>query len=727
MHRFLPARHAAWLGLTALAAGAQAQPPAGAPTPAVAASGPALQAPAVLPAPPSAPEAAPTASSAPLALQPVHVTARRNPDASTLTQPDLATARAGVALTPGGAGVVDAASYAGGRVATLADALGYAAGVSVQPRFGAEEARLSIRGSGLQRTFHGRGLKLMQDGVPLNLADGSFDFQAIEPLSARYVEVWRGANALQYGAATLGGAVNFVSPNGLNGDALRARLEGGPFGYRRGLLSQAGVHGRLDEYLAVSGFAQDGFREHARQESLRGFANLGWQLAPDLETRFYLGHVRSRSELPGSLTRAQLEDDPEHANAGNVALDQRRDIDWTRLSNKTVWRDGATQLEAFAYLADKRLHHPIFQVIDQDSTDFGGELRWVDERPLAGRRNRLVLGLAASEGRTDEERHENVAGDSGARTNASRQTARNLEAYAELQHELAPGVWAVGGLQGLRSTRKLEDRLRSGTPPVDEGFSVRYTGASPKLGLRVELTPQSQLFANVSRSLEPPSFGELAGGLRPVLNDAQRGTTVELGARGTRGGLGWDVALYDTRLRDELLQIDPPGATGASATVNAPHTRHRGLELGLAGEHGLGEAAGRFEWRAAGLWNDFRFDGDPTHGDARLPGLPRAALRAQAGWRAPGGTLIALQAEGASGYAVDFARSWFAKRYAIWGLRASGALGDGLSWFVDGRNLSDRRYAATTGVVRDARGADVAQFLPGDGRAVFAGLDWRLR
>jgi len=230
---------------------------------------------------------------------------------------------------------------------------------------------VSIRGSGLQRTFHGRGLKLMQDGVPLNLADGSFDFQAIEPLSARYVEVWRGANALQYGAATLGGAINFVSPNGYNGEPLRARGEAGSFGYRRALLSQAGVHEHFDEYLSASGFAQDGFRDHARQETLRGFANLGWQLAPDVETRFYLGHVHSRSELPGSLTRAQLDEHPEQANPGNVALDQRRDIDWTRLSNKTVRRDGATQLEAFVYFADKRLHHPIFQVIDQDSRDVG--------------------------------------------------------------------------------------------------------------------------------------------------------------------------------------------------------------------------------------------------------------------------------------------------------------------------------------------------------------------
>src|SRR5262249_26536128 len=92
-------------------------------------------------------------------------------DDPSLTLPNLNTARQCAALTPGGAGVVDGDSYREGRVSTLNDALGYAAGVFSASRFGAEEARLSIRGSGLQRTFHLRGVKLMQDGVPLNLAD----------------------------------------------------------------------------------------------------------------------------------------------------------------------------------------------------------------------------------------------------------------------------------------------------------------------------------------------------------------------------------------------------------------------------------------------------------------------------------------------------------------------------------------------------------------------------
>ena len=41
------------------------------------------------------------------------------------------------------------------------------------------------------------------------------------------------------------------------------------------------------------------------------------------------------------------------------------------------------------------------------------------------------------------------------------------------------------------------------------------------------------------------------------------------------------------------------------------------------------------------------------------------------------------------------------------------------------RIVADRSYAATTGVVADARGLDAAQFLPGDSRAIYAGLSWK--
>lgn len=52
-------------------------------------------------------------------------------------------------------------------------------------------------------------------------------------------------------------------------------------------------------------------------------------------------------------------------------------------------------------------------------------------------------------------------------------------------------------------------------------------------------------------------------------------------------------------------------------------------------------------------------------------------------------------------------------------------LSGGWGWFVEGRNLTDRRYAATTAVQANGRGLDGAYYFPGDARSVYAGLTWR--
>src|SRR3546814_10001572 len=71
--------------------------------------------------------------------------------------------------------------------------LAFSPGVFAQGRYG-EEARLSIRGSGIGRGFHLRGVTLLIDSAPVNTADGSGDFQEIDPLMLSHLEVYRGAN-----------------------------------------------------------------------------------------------------------------------------------------------------------------------------------------------------------------------------------------------------------------------------------------------------------------------------------------------------------------------------------------------------------------------------------------------------------------------------------------------------------------------------------------------------
>ena len=671
------------------------------------------------PSPPQ-PEDVETAQKAeePRATYEDEITVRESPS---LTMPSPAVRSQELLEIPGGTQLIDAEEIKRGRVSTLKDALDFSPGVMVQPRFGAEEARLSIRGSGLQRTFHGRGLKLLQDGVPLNLADGSFDFQAVEPLSARYVEVLRGSQGLGLGASTLGGAINYVSLNGHETGPAQARLEGGTFGYLRGQASAGGVRDGFDYLASLTHFSQDGFRDHAAQNTQRLFSNFGFRSRPDRETRFYLTAVRTDSELPGSLTQAQLESDPRQAARNNILLDQKRDFDLVRLANRTSFRLGAGRLDIGAFWSYKHLDHPIFQVIDQRSNDLGVDLRWEREADLGGRRNRLTLGFSPSYGLLDDKRFVNFAGRRGNPTARGETESLNFDLWAEDRFQVRPRLALVAGVQGSRAGRDFSDEFLADGDQTD---SQSFEGLSPKLGLFYELSPRVSLFGNLSRSFEAPSFGELVnvGGNGLLQLDAQTATTLDLGTRGTAGPATWDLVLYYARVDDELLSLND-AVGNPLGTRNADRTLHSGMEAGLALRHRM--AGGDLLLRQVYTWSRFRFDGDPVYGDNQLAGLPEHFVRTE------------LLYERAGFYAgpnvewvpdkvpVDHANTLFADPYTLLGLKLGYRSTSGWAAFLEGKNLTDEVYAPTTGVIADARGRDSAQFLPGDGVSVFGGLEYR--
>jgi iron complex outermembrane receptor protein len=655
-------------------------------------------------------------------LPEVTVRAIRDADLA-LTQPSMEAARVRASRSAGAASIVDAEDYRKSTATTPADTFAFAPGVFAQSRIpGAEESRLSIRGSGLQRTFHGRGLRVLQDGVPLNLADGSFDFQAMEPMAARYIEVYRGANASHLGSTSLGGAVNYVSPSGYDAAPLLLRGETGSFAYLRGQLAAGGVRDDVDYYVSLSHFSQDGYQRQSVQSNQRLSANVGYRIGGGLETRFYLLSAQTDSELPGNLNKTQLLTTPRSANAANVAGNYHRDFRLTRISNKTAWVKDGQRLEIGAFYSNKSLWHPIFQVLDIDSNDYGLNLQYGRDGQLGGRRNVLIAGFSVVRGVARDDRYANVTGRQGVRTGESEQTALSLDIFIENRHYLTPQLAVVAGAQAARSSRKYEDRFLTNG---DNSFSTIYEQVSPRAGLLYELRPGVQVFGNLSRSFEPPSFGELAGGPGISQVRKQSAWTAELGTRGTLAETRWDAAVYRASVRDELLALND--SSGAPlGTVNAPETLHQGVESGL-------EWKPLKSWglRAAYLLNDFRFRSHPVYGDNRLPGLPRQFLRLEALYAMPGGVYAGPNLEWSpQRYAVDMANTLFADSYAVWGLRVGQRGAKGVSWFIDARNLGDKRYAATTGVIADARspgagGQNAAQFNPGLGRSLFLGVEWK--
>jgi iron complex outermembrane receptor protein len=633
-------------------------------------------------------------------------------------------ARQDIQQTPGGVAVVAAEDYKNNSVAnTIKDVLGYVPGVFAQPKWG-DDTRLSIRGSSLSRNFHLRGVQLYMDGIPINTSDGYGDFQEIDPTAYKYVEVFKGANALQFGANSLGGAINFVTPTGRDANVNSAGIDMGSFGYRRFQGSVGGASGPWDAFFTASNQSAEGFRDHSYGHSTRASGNIGYQFSPDFETRFYINANDVRQRIPGSVTRASALTSPETAAPANVSMDQQRNIDTVRIGNKTTIRFDATTVEFGAFAVDRHLMHPIFQWLDYSYKDYGGFVKATDDRLIGGYRNRLVAGVNIINGDIDNQQFQNIGGYKGALLSSSIDKSKNTSVFVEDSFYFLPNVAAIGGTQFLYATRDRTARFGA-----TSSGSTEFNLWSPKAGLLWDIDPTWQAFANVSRSAEVPSFGESAIGpgiptipftsIRP-----QRATTYEIGTRGRRPDLTWELTGYRADIKDELLCIY--SAFGNCNVTNADKTVHQGIEAGLGAAFlknifAHGGESDRVWLNLAYTYNDFHFDNDPLFGNNQLPGAPRHFLRAEVLYKHANGFYVGPNVEWVpQAYYADSANTLSTQAYAIWGLKAG--VDDGkYSMYLEARNIANTAYIASTSIIDKATAASPL-FEPGTGRAVYAGM-----
>jgi iron complex outermembrane receptor protein len=671
---------------------------------------------------------APKAIPAPAPDQPAADPAATPPGGS-LTTPTTSQAQAILAKVPGSVVVVPDSAYRNSTPAdTLKDVLDYVPGVFVQPKFG-DDGRLSIRGSGLSRNFHLRSLQLYMDGIPINTADGYGDQLEIDPSAYRYVEVYKGANALRYGANSLGGAINFVTPTGRDASLFGASYDIGSFGYQRLQASSGGVNGPFDLFVTGSWEERDGFRDHSWGESTRASANLGVQLSPDVETRLYFNTNDIMQRIPGTVTKDVALSSPTAAAAANVLQDQQRNIESTRIADKTVIRISPnTSLELGGFLVDRHLMHPIFQWLDYQYNDYGGFARVTDERLIGGFKNSLVAGTTLFNGTIDNRQFQNLPGAvKGNLLSSSLDKSENLSAYMENSFYFLPSVALVTGTQFLHATRERDDRFLS---DGDQSGRTEFDLWSPKIGLLWNISPVWQVFANVSKSGEVPSFSENSFTSIVTSNvKAQTATTYEVGTRGRMPDLTWDLAAYRAEIENELQCLDAGGGTGACNVSNIDRTVHQGIEIGfgaaiLRALEVRGPKPDKLWLNVAYTFNDFYFDGAQFTGN-QLPGAPRHYLRGELLYKHPSGVYFGPNVEWVPvAYYVDNDNTTRTVPYALLGLKLGFDDGGPISAYVEGRNLTDERYIASVSIT-DLAAAGSALYEPGTGRSVFAGLRYR--
>ncbi len=632
----------------------------------------------------------------------------------------------------GSVGFVDSEAFKNRYTRNLSDVLKDSPGVNVQERYG-QELRVSIRGSAIARAFHGRGVDILQDGITFNNPDGSGDYYQIDPLALRAIEVYKGGNGLAYGSSYLGGAINFVTPTARTAIApFILRFNGGSWGTLQGNIQASRVWGDYDALVNATYSHQNGYRDHSLSDYQHYNGNFGYRINANVETRFYTGIYNTDQKLPGSLNLTDALNNPTMAAPTAKSGDQARNVRLQRIANRTTVRLDSGKIDLDTWAMHKTLMHPIFQVLDQDGWSYGFAPKYTGSLNLGGFRNDLIAGARVYAGDNAARQFVNVSGTSGAQTLNSRQVANNYEAYFENRFFFLPQVALMTGAKVLRSERKYTD-YGGFTTPASYNSRI-YDGINPKVGLIWEPARDVQVFADITRSMDVPDFTDLTQVIGTTTQFVplapQKAWTAEVGSRGRVDRFTWDITLYRSEIRDELLQFTVAQGIPAS-TFNAPKTRHQGVELGGSVEV-LRNITGPVKGDTitlSQLWNysDFRFVDDPIYGNNKIAGTPDHILRTVVTYRHPNGFYFAPSVDVIpTGAWVDYANTLRAPSHTLVNLQTGYETAKGVLLYLDARNLTDRRYISDFGTVTDARTASTAVFYPGTGRSVYVGMRFAL-
>ncbi len=623
------------------------------------------------------------------------------------------------------------------RLGTLRDALDFQPGVVIQDFFGGiDQPRLNIRGSGIQSNPLNRGFLLLEDGLPVSEADGSFVIGLVDLRNTGFVSVRRGANAITPGATTLGGEVDFRS---LTAADERGRVAGeyGSFGRQGFQAAIGGVGERLDGRINLSDDRNDGYRRHSNGTRTGLRANAGFRGEGTFENRTFLSYTDLDFKIPTVVPKDRVESDPRGVlgdrntpidNLLNVnRRDPRRETEQWRLANQSRWSGLglAHQLGLYGQYTDDLFNDQTTTTVT-DTDTLGAQWQ-------AGTRTGPVDWRIALAWATSDMHRELYA--TNPQTGGTLQRFGDFDLEAENRDALAGASWDVGSGWALvgevkASSVTRDTRNRGAGPSLDQDWSY----ASPRIGAIWSPAPGRRLYANLSRSNEAPTFWEIVAPGVPPANpaaatvrverlDVQRADTFEIGGDlryGTGRAAGFaTLTFYRSEVEKELLSTTDAFGVRVG-TFNYPaDTRHQGVEAGAAGTVPLGDALA-VEYRAAWTYSDFRFRGG-EFGTNRIAGVPRHVISAEAllrfgAWRF-GPNLRWLPDD----TPTDHANTLFQDAYAIWGLKLDFRPDAHWSAFVQLDNATDERYASAF-AIRNRASPNDPTFLPGVGRSVTGGV-----
>lgn len=586
-----------------------------------------------------------------------------------------------IRLIPGAIALIPARDLAAAHAFDATEVLRRVPGLSVREDSGPVGARLNVGLRGLNPD-RSRQVLMLEDGLPLALAPYGEPEMYYSPPVERMerIEVVKGSGSILYGPQTIGGVINFVTPDPPRRPVGSAALTLGDRHLSIAQVSAGTTIGRAGVFASGLRKQGDGFRSMGFAIT-DGTVKATWTFAPakSLSLKLNAHDERSNSTYLG-LTGPQFASSADH----NAVPDDRLDVERLFASLHGRFALGARTVvttSAFAYRTTRYWRRQDFDrravagrhylAVDGDPSVSGGaiflrdssgsrdrafdvagaETRLVTDRAWRGRAVSIEAGARLLHERATDQylQWTSVTGGSSTLRDDERRPGLGASAFVLGRLALWRTVTLTPGLrfEHYRYTRDIRRTRVNGVPTA-----VSITGGDtvakplPGIGLAWQATGHTTLFTGVHRGFAPPRVKDAIRGDGASLElDAELSWNYEAGWRWTpRPGLHAEATAF---VLDFSNQITPGAASGGAVTtlVNGGRTLHRGFEFAAGADMA---AAGS---RASGPFINVRYAWLPVarfvggrYGGNRLPYAPAHTGHVCFGWRMRDGWSVSADA-----------------------------------------------------------------------------------
>jgi len=631
------------------------------------------------------------------------------------------------------------------RMFNLKEALSGLSGVQSESKNGGYDSRLIIRGAGLKARYGVREIMVLLDGVPITDPDGMSRLDFVDSQLVERIDVVKGPNSTLYGANAAGGVINIITRNPFEE---RKSVAAG-FGSNNTQMYNLNYGTRINNtYVNLSGSRRSTDSWRAWNEFSTNQANLkvGHLFADNSTVEASLGYSEANLQLPGTLTKAQFDQDIRQLTSDVWRNMGRFSRIWTA-NIKMEKEVGNFTFKPLVYFQSWNHFHPVTGIINDGGADiYGIDLQVDMKHRIAGMEGTLTSGVTAQLDNGDGDKFTYrdfvlVPGPSGRIKNTLSDEKGSLAETDDdttkkwgvfMQESLRPSKkWIIDlGVRFDQVTFDIDNKVfrefdfSAGkyVNPLPSEANVRmnrtFDAVSPRIGVVYTVNEIVNLYGNLSTGFQTPQSSEMS--VNPRLTP-MKVYNYETGLKARfKGGHSIDLSAFYMNVKDEIVQtLD----NGSSSYSNAGKSEKKGIELNGKYQIVKGLFAG-----GSYTYSDFRFKefteiigkaGFDRSGNA-FPYIPKHQYSAYLYFKDPSGLRFRLDTNTWGQYFVDNANSERFEGYKFVTNALVAFEKKNLDVTLNVLNIFDKRYAME--VTKDN---NVLKFRPGDPLTLTARATWK--